>query len=158
MSNMAAASSRRLARSCADFLWAQDATLQSLGLERLSIEAGQAMIAMTVLPAMVNGIGLTHGGAIFTLADTAFSLAANSYNERTVAAHCSIAFLRPTKRGDRLVAAAREVVRFARSGIYDIRVTLEDNVIAEFRAHSRVVGGTLLPQTAGPQKGRAVEP
>ena len=28
---------------------------------------------MTVQPAMVNGIGITHGGAIFTLADTAFS-------------------------------------------------------------------------------------
>jgi acyl-CoA thioesterase len=58
------------------------------------------MIAMTVQPAMVNGIGITHGGAIFTLADTAFSLAANSYNERTVAAHCSIAVLRPTRLGD----------------------------------------------------------
>jgi acyl-CoA thioesterase len=119
---MAAAASRKLARACADFLWAQDATLRGLGLERLSIGPGQAIIAMTVQPAMVNGIGITHGGAIFTLADTAFSLAANSYNERTVAAYCSIAFLHPNRLGDRLVATAREVVRSARSGIYDIRV------------------------------------
>ena len=73
MSDMAAAASRKLARACADFLWAQDATLRGLGLERLSIGPGQAVIAMTVQPAMVNGIGITHGGAIFTLADTAFS-------------------------------------------------------------------------------------
>lgn len=157
MSDMAAAASRKLARACADFLWAQDATLRGLGLERLSIGPGQAIIAMTVQPAMVNGIGITHGGAIFTLADTAFSLAANSYNERTVAAHCHIAFLHPTRLGDRLVAAAREVVRSARSGIYDIRVTLQDRVIAEFRAHSRVVGGTLLPQATVAQEGSAAE-
>ena len=157
MSDMAAAASRKLARACADFLWAQDATLRGLGLERLSIGPGQAIIAMTVQPAMVNGIGITHGGAIFTLADTAFSLAANSYNERTVAAYCSIAFLHPTRLGDRLVATAREVVRSARSGIYDIRVTLQDRVIAELRAHSRVVGGALLLQATVAQVGSAAE-
>jgi acyl-CoA thioesterase len=138
-------SSRKLAQACADFLWRQDATLRSLGLDRLSIEAGRAKVAMTVRPAMVNGLGITHGGAIFTFADTVFSLACNTYNERTVAAHCSIAFLRPTRLGDRLVATATEIVRSARSGIYDVSVTLEDVVVAEFRAHSRVVGGALLP-------------
>jgi acyl-CoA thioesterase len=143
--NVAAISSRELALACADFLWRQDATLRSLGLERLSIKAGQATVAMTVLPAMVNALGITHGGAIFTLADSVFSLACNTYNERTVAAHCSVSFLRPTRLGDRLVATATEVVRAARSGIYDVSVTLEDRVVAEFRAHSRVIGGSLLP-------------
>ena len=102
---------------------------------------------MTVLPAMVNGLGVTDGGAIFTLADTTFSLASNTYNERTVAAHCCISFLRPTKLGDRLIATAIEVGRSARSGIYDVSVTLENTVVAEFRAHSRVIGGALLPAT-----------
>lgn len=148
MGNVAAISSRKLALACADFLWRQDATLRSLGLERVSINAGQATVAMTVLPAMVNGLGITHGGAIFKLADVAFSLASNTYNERTVSAHCSISFLRPSGLGDRLVATATEVVRSARSGIYDVRVTLENAVVAEFRAHSRVIGGALLPAAA----------
>jgi acyl-CoA thioesterase len=158
VNNAAAISSRRLALACADFLWKQDATLRSLGLERLSIEAGQATVAMTVLPTMVNGLGITHGGAIFTFADSAFSLACNTYNERTVAAHCSISFLRPTRLGDRLVATATEVVRFARSGIYDVRVTLENSVIAEFRAHSRVIGGALLPSLQAGKIGPAPNP
>jgi acyl-CoA thioesterase len=145
VNDVKAVSSRKLAQACADFLWRQDATLRSLGLDRLSIEAGRAKVAMTVRPAMVNGLGITHGGAIFTFADAVFSLACNTYNERTVAAHCSIAFLRPTRLGDRLVATATEIVRSARSGIYDVSVTLEDVVVAEFRAHSRVVGGALLP-------------
>lgn len=145
MSKVATISSRKLARACADFLWRQDATLRSLGLERLSIKVGQATIAMRVLPVMVNGLGITHGGAIFQLADAAFSLASNGYNERTVSAHCSISFLRPTRLGDRLVATATEVVRSGRSGIYDVSVTLGNAVVAEFRAHSRVIGGALLP-------------
>jgi acyl-CoA thioesterase len=145
VSKVATISSRKLARACADFLWRQDATLRSLGLERLSIKVGQATIAMRVLPVMVNGLGITHGGAIFQLADAAFSLASNGYNERTVSAHCSISFLRSTRLGDRLVATATEVLRSGRSGIYDVSVTLGNAVVAEFRAHSRVIGGALLP-------------
>ena len=152
MSNVTVFSSRKLAQACADFLWRHDATLRSLGLERLSIEAGGASVAMTVLPSMVNGIGITHGGAVFTLADAVFSLACNSYNERTVASHCSISFLHPTRLGDRLVATATEVVRSARSGIYDVRVSLENKVVAEFRAYSHVIGGALLPQAAAGQR------
>jgi acyl-CoA thioesterase len=147
VSDAAAVSSRELALQCADFLWSHDAALRGLGLERLSIKPGHAVVAMTVLPAMVNGFGITHGAAIFAFADAAFSLAANSYNERTVAAHCCISFLEPTRLGDRLVAAATEVVRSARSGIYDISVTMEKALVAEFRAHSRVIGGTVLPAT-----------
>ena len=108
---------------------------------------------MTVLPAMVNGLGVTNCGAIFTFANTTFSLASNTYNERTVAAHCCISFLLPTKLGDRLVATATEVVRSARSGIYDVSVTLENAVVAEFRAHSRVIGGALLPVVTVGQSG-----
>jgi len=52
---------------------------------------------------------------------------------------------RPAKLGDRLVAAAREISRSGRSGIYDVRVTADDVVIAEFRGHSRTIGGTWLP-------------
>jgi hypothetical protein len=41
VSNAIATSSRKPAPACADFLWRQDATVQSLSLERLSIEAGR---------------------------------------------------------------------------------------------------------------------
>jgi acyl-CoA thioesterase len=157
VNNVAAISSRNLALTCADFLWGQDTTLRSLGLERLSIRAGQATVAMTVLPSMVNDIGVTHGSAIFTLADMTFSLASNTYNERTAATHCCISFLRPTRLGDRLVATATEVARSARSGIYDVSMTLEDTVIAEFRAHSRVIGGALLPASTAGQNWTAPE-
>jgi acyl-CoA thioesterase len=63
-----------------------------------------------------------------------------------VAAQGSITFIRPGKLGDRLIAAAREISRSGRSGIYDVRVTADGVVIAEFRGHSRSIGGTWLPE------------
>ena len=99
---------------------------------------------MYVQPHMVNGQRIAHGGFIFLLANSAFAFACNSHNERAVAAQCQITFIKPGKLGDRLVATAREISRSGRSGIYDIRVTANDVVIAEFRGHSRTVGGTWL--------------
>ena len=47
--------------------------------------------------------------------------------------------------GDKLVATAREISRSGRSGIYDVRVTVGETVVAEFRGHSRTIPGTWLP-------------
>ena len=108
---------------------------------------------MTVQPQMVNGQRIAHGGFIFTLANSAFAFACNSHNERAVAAQGDITFIRPGKLGDVLVATAREISRSGRSGIYDVRVTAGDEVIAEFRGHSRTIAGTWLPmRTTRPNK------
>jgi acyl-CoA thioesterase len=96
---------------------------------------------------MVNGQRIAHGGFIFSLADSAFAFACNSHNERAVAAQCQISFIKPGKLGDRLVATAREISRTGRSGIYDVRVTVDGTTIAEFRGHSRTIAGAWLPAT-----------
>jgi acyl-CoA thioesterase len=131
-----------LARACAEAMWREDGASQGLGMEIVSIRAGEATMAMTVKPHMVNGHGIAHGGFIFTLADSAFAYACNTHNQRTVAAQGNISFIRPGKLGDRLVAAAREISRTGRSGIYDVRVTVGETIIAELRGHSRTVSGT----------------
>ena len=134
-----------LARACADAMWKEDGASQGLGMQILEVKAGHAVLAMTIQPHMVNGHGIAHGGFIFTLADSAFAFACNSHNQRTVAAQCNISFIRPGKLGDTLVAAAREISRTGRSGIYDVRVTVTDTVVAELRGHSRTIGGALVP-------------
>jgi acyl-CoA thioesterase len=141
----AALSPDDLARACADAMWKEDDASSGLGMEISEVRAGQAVLTMTVQPHMVNGQRIAHGGFIFTLADSAFAFACNSHNERAVAAQCAISFIRPGKLGDRLVATAREISRSGRSGIYDVRVTVDDEVIAEFRGHSRTIAGTWLP-------------
>ncbi len=134
-----------LARACAEAMWKDDDASQGLGMEILDVKAGQATLAMTVKPHMVNGHGIAHGGFIFLLADSTFAFACNSRNERTVAAQCNISFVKPGKLGDRLVATASEISRTGRSGIYDVRVTVDGVAIAELRGHSRTVGGAWVP-------------
>ena len=136
-----------LARAFADAMWKEDDASKGLGMEILEIKAGQATLAMTVQPHMVNGHGIAHGGFIFTLADSAFAFACNSHNERAVAAQGNVSFIRPGKLGDRLVATAREISRTGRSGIYDVRVTVDGTAIAELRGHSRTIGGAWVPST-----------
>ena len=142
---MAALSPDDLARACAEAMWKEDDASKGLGMELVEVKPGQATLSMTVQPHMVNGQRIAHGGFIFTLADSAFAFACNSHNERAVAAHGSITFLRPGKLGDRLVATAREISRTGRSGIYDVRVTVGDTAIAEMRCHSRTIGGVWIP-------------
>jgi acyl-CoA thioesterase len=134
-----------LARACAEAMWKEDDASRGLGMEIVDVRSGEATLTMTVEPHMVNGQRIAHGGFIFLLADSAFAFACNSHNQRAVAAHCDIAFIKPGRLGDKLVATAREISRSGRSGIYDVRVTVDDTVVAEFRGHSRTIGGTWLP-------------
>ena len=134
-----------LARACADAMWQDDDASKGLGMEIRQIRPGEATLTMTVKPHMVNGQGIAHGGFIFLLADSAFAFACNSHNERAVAAQCDISFIRPGKLGDLLIATAREISRTGRSGIYDVRVTVDDAPIAELRGHSRTIGGAWVP-------------
>ena len=134
-----------VARACAEAMWAEDDASKGLGMQIVEIKPGRATLTMTVQPHMVNGQRIAHGGFIFTLADSAFAFACNSHNQRAVAAQGDITFIKPGKLGDKLVATAREVSRQGRAGIYDVRVTVGDKVIAEFRGHSRTIAGTWLP-------------
>jgi acyl-CoA thioesterase len=131
-----------LAEACAKAMWDDDKASTGLGMEIVSVGPGRADVAMTITEPMVNGHGTCHGGFIFSLADSAFAFACNSYNQRAVAQHCSITFLAPGRLGDRLVAKASEASRAGRSGLYDIDVFNQDGVkIAVFRGHSRLVKG-----------------
>jgi len=134
-----------LARACADAMWKEDDASSGLSMKVVEVGPGRATLTMKVQPHMVNGQRIAHGGFIFTLADSAFAFACNSHNEKAVAAQGNITFIKPGKLGDELVAAAREISRNGRSGIYDVQVKAGDEVIAEFRGHSRTVGGTWLP-------------
>jgi acyl-CoA thioesterase len=130
-----------VARASADAMWAADRASQGLGMMLLDVGPGYALVTMPITSAMTNGHDTAHGGYIFTLADSAFAFACNSHGEKAVAQHCTVTFLKPGRLGDRLVASAHEVSRIGRSGIYDVQVSVDDEVIAEFRGHSRTVGG-----------------
>ena len=77
---------------------------------------------MVVRDDMLNGHDLCHGGLIFTLADSAFAFACNARNHVTVAATTEIHFVSPARKGETLLADARERAQAGRSGIYDVEV------------------------------------
>jgi acyl-CoA thioesterase len=125
-------------------MWSSDAASRALGMELLDVAPGRASLKMTVREDMVNGHAIGHGGFTFTLADSAFAFACNSYNRSTVAAACEIRFLAPTRLGDVLVADAVERSREGRDGVYDVTVTCGESVVAELVGHSKEIRGTLF--------------
>ena len=86
---------------------ADRATRDFMQIELVSCEPGRAVMRMTVREAMLNGHDICHGGLIFTLADSTFAYACNSRNKATVAAGCSIEFLKPGRRATCSPATAR---------------------------------------------------
>jgi acyl-CoA thioesterase len=128
-----------MAHTAAHDMFARDTASQRLGIELISAGQGAALVRMTVTAEMVNGHGMTHGGYVFLLADTAFACACNTHGPVTVAAGADVTFLRPTAEGDVLEARATERSTSGRSGIYDVTVTRDGDVVAEFRGRSRMI-------------------
>ena len=132
------------AQRSAAAMWADDRASRSLGMSLDAVGPGTATVSMTVTDDMVNGHAIGHGGLTFTLADSAFAVACNSYNRATVAAAAEIRFRRPTRLGDRLGGTATERVRAGRDGVYDVLVTVGDEVVAVFTGRSKEIDGTLF--------------
>ena len=123
-------------------LWSQDDASKWLGMEIVETGPGHATLRLKVERHHTNGHDICHGGIIFSLADSAFGFACNSYNRRAVSQYVTISFIAPARLGDMLSATACEVSRSGRNGIYDVRVNDGDgNDIACFRGCSRIIDG-----------------
>jgi len=134
-----------LAVRCAEVMYGNDAASKGLGITVDAVGPGTARARMAVRDDMLNGHGICHGGYVFTLADTAFAFACNTYDDVTVAAGADVTFLAPVTAGTTLSATATERARRGRSGLYDVTVTTEGgDVVAEFRGRSRSLGRPLL--------------
>ncbi len=131
--------------ACARRMLAGDRVSRGLGVALVSAGAGRAVLEMTVREDMLNGFGSCHGGVLYTFADTALSCACNSHNERSVAHHCSMIYLRPGRLGERLLARAVERAKAVRVGLYDVSVTdASGKIVGEFLGHARFIGGAVL--------------
>lgn len=134
-----------LARAVAETMYRADTCSRALGFELIEVRAGYARMRAVVRSDFLNGHNICHGGLIFTLADSTFAFACNSYNVNTVASGCSIEFLRPVHGGDLLTAEAVEQTLNGRTGIYDIRVTNRaGETVAMFRGKSAQIRGSVI--------------
>ena len=135
----------QLARQVAETMLAAEGTGPAWGIVIEDARVGYCRLAMELRPDMLNGHGITHGGMVFALADTAFAYVCNGRNERAVAASAAITYLGKAKAGETLVAEAREIAREGRSGVTLVSVrSSEGRPVAEFTGTSRTVGGTIV--------------
>ena len=81
---------------------------------------GFARVSMEIQPRHCNALGIPMGGAIFTLADFAFAVAANQGRD-VVTQASQITFLKAAQ-GKRLIAEARQVKDGKRVCFYEVKV------------------------------------
>lgn len=136
-----------LASRCAEAMFERDNASQAMGMRLLCAGPGSARVEMNVRVDMIQGHGTCHGGYLFALADSAFALACNSYNEATVAIGCSIDYIAPARVGDTLSAVCIEQSRSGRTGNYDVRIeNHQGQLITLFHGKSYKVRGSVLTQ------------
>ncbi len=103
---------------------ANDRFARMAGTEIEEVRPGYARVRMKVEDRHLNSVDITHGGAVFTVADTAFALASNSHGQIALALNMNISFLKATGAGSILTAVATEDKLTNRTGLY--RITVED--------------------------------
>lgn len=106
-----------------------DAFSRWLGIEVLETRVGFSLCRMTVRDDMVNGFGTSHGGIVFSLADSAFAFATNAGGFLSVAVDCMVSFPVAVRPGEVLTATALEESTSNRLGFCAVTVRNQDDVI-----------------------------
>ena len=125
------------AREVVEGMLARDRFSAWLGLELVAVEAGACTCRMTVREEMVNGFGVSHGGVVFSLADSAFAFACNSSGFITVSIENSIRYPAAIHPGDVLTATVKQAGGSSRLGYFVGEVTNQnDKVVGLFTGTS----------------------
>ena len=136
------------ARSLLTRLFARDAFARHLGLELADAAQGRAAVRMRVRPEHVNFWNACHGGAIFSLADTALGLACNSYGSVAALIDAHMTFSMTVKEGEWLTASAVEASRTRKLAVYRIDVKNEGGALVASLTGTVYRTGKPLPDAA----------
>jgi len=110
-----------------------DPLANSLGIRLVEVGDDFVKVAMTVTEIHTNFHGATHGGAVFSVADCAFSLYSNSYEADASAIDTHMVFTAGSKPGDELTATATEIHRGRTLATYRVLVERDDGrVVGNF--------------------------
>jgi acyl-CoA thioesterase len=110
------------------------------GIEIVDVRPDYAKVKLEAGEKHQNAVGIMQGGAMFTLADFAFAVAANnaSGEESTVAIECHISFIKPVTGGT-LYAEATLESKSRSLATYDIPITNENGeLVAKFHGRGFV--------------------
>ncbi|HRN99099.1 MAG TPA: PaaI family thioesterase, partial [Flavobacterium sp.] len=80
-------------------MFENDAFSRWLGISVDEIQAGRAVLSMTIRPEMTNGFGIAHGAITYAIADSALAFAANGHGRQSVSIDTSINHIESLKAG-----------------------------------------------------------
>jgi acyl-CoA thioesterase len=100
-----------------------------LGFRLVDWGQGRAVVELRPTAAIANITGSVHGGVLYTVADSAFEIACNSYGRVCVALDVSAHHASAAPVGQPVVAEAVEVSRSARVASYQITATGADGEV-----------------------------
>jgi acyl-CoA thioesterase len=116
-----------LAKKVVDRMYNNDPFSQWLGIKRIEDGDGRSVLQLTVRAEMLNGFDILHGGITYSLADSALAFASNSHGKMAVSIETSISHVESCKEGDVLTVVCEEVNCSNKIGIYEARVTNQNN-------------------------------
>ncbi len=100
----------------------KDTFATGMGAQIDWVQDGNAACSLVIQEGHQNAGGTVQGGAIFTLGDFAFAVAANSLGKLTVSVDHTISFLQATK-GNKLIAKATRLSGTKRMCFYQVEIT-----------------------------------
>jgi acyl-CoA thioesterase len=116
-----------LAKKVVDRMYNNDPFSQWLGIKRIEDGDGRSVLQLTVRAEMLNGFDILHGGITYSLADSALAFASNSHGKMAVSIETSISHVESCQEGDVLTVVCEEVNCSNKIGIYEARVTNQNN-------------------------------
>ncbi len=127
-----------LAKEVSKAMFEKDKASKHLGMKIVKVSAGYARLSFKIEEYMLNGHGICHGGYLYSLADSAFAFASNSYNIVAVAYGCDILYTQPGKKDMLCIAEAKQLHIRGRNGVFDVCIKTEQGlVLAYFRGKAR---------------------
>jgi acyl-CoA thioesterase len=107
---------------------------QWLGIERVKIAKGTAVLRMKIRKEMLNGFGIAHGGISYSLADSALAFASNSHGRMSVSVETSISHTEQIRENDIITATAEELSLSNKIAVYHITIrNQEEKIVALFK-------------------------
>ncbi len=120
---------------------AADRVADRLGVTVEFAGDGRSVVSMTATADTDNGMGICHGGLLFTLADIAMAYASNGGDQRAVATGGSVEFLKAVPVGTALRATCTTPHAAGRNRVHDIEVVDEaGDVVVVFRGRTLALG------------------
>ncbi|NVM52934.1 MAG: PaaI family thioesterase [Candidatus Helarchaeota archaeon] len=114
----------------------RDNYFEFMGIQVLDIREGKAKVSLKFENKFMNFFNAGHGGAIYSLADSAFQLACNASAdiEIAVALSTNLNHIKKVEVGERLVADAEVIASTRKTSITEINIKNEkEELVAVFR-------------------------